>query len=86
LIQKNDAADHAKILRDKEVVIATLEQNVWELENMISNKNDEVGGLKQKLEGVCPVALLKESQDRHQQMMTRYKATEQNLENKVAEL
>ncbi len=42
--------------------------------------------MKAKLEGVCPMGLLEECQDRYNQMMNKSKNTEKMLENKVATL
>lgn len=68
------------------MLIAGLEEQTRELMSIIEGKDNEIGGLKAKLEGVCPMGLLEECQDRYNQMMNKSKNTEKMLENKVATL
>ena len=84
LSEKNTKIEDIKNIREKEVVIAALEENIRDLEMLVSGKNNDIANLKSKLEGVCQMSLLKESQDRYQQMITRYKATEKHLLAKMA--
>ena len=53
---------------------------------LVAGKNTKISNLKVKLEGVVSMSLLKESQDRYQQMVTRSKATEKHLFGKITTL